>query len=143
MQIWNAARRKARWLVPFFLLCFITSAVHAADEAAGPHSIPSVDAGIGSCSVVLTVRDESSAPVYAAKVRVHIAYGFAGAHKMDLEAGTNVDGKARFDGLPDRVKQALHFEASKDDREGSAFYNPSENCKAEHEIVIRKTPPQQ
>src|SRR6266550_2496219 len=58
----------------------------------------------------------ADAPVYAAKIKVHIAYGFMSAHKLDLEVGTNSDGKARFTGLPDHLKRGLFFEASEGDR---------------------------
>src|SRR5579871_4590112 len=41
--------------------------------------IPVLDGGIGPCSADLTVTDAAGAPVYAAKVKVHIAYGFMNA----------------------------------------------------------------
>ena len=37
---------------------------------------PSVDAGLGECSADFTINDVENKPVYAAKVKVHIAYGF-------------------------------------------------------------------
>src|SRR5262252_8786123 len=84
-----------------------------------PHSIPAVDAGIGQCTADFTLTDTDNKPIYAAKVKVHITYGFASARKLDLEVGTNVDGKARFSGLPNRVKRGLFFAASEGDRVGS------------------------
>jgi len=122
------------------LLAGAAEAQTANPQAANPHAIPSIDGGIGSCSVVFTVTDGKGAPLYNAKVRVHIAYGFLGAHKLDLEVGTNTDGKARFDGLPSRVKQALHFLGSKGDLEGGAFYDPNHDCQAKHDIVLLKQP---
>ena len=80
--------------------------------------------------VEFTVKDAADSPVYDSKVRVHIAYGMFNAHKLDLEVGTNVDGKARFTGLPNRVKQPLQFKASQGDREGSAAYDPAEGYQA-------------
>jgi hypothetical protein len=54
-------------------------------------------------------------PVYAATIKVHIKYGFGGMRRLDLEAGTNSDGKVKFAGLPDRVQRPpLEFHASKD-----------------------------
>jgi len=114
-------------------------AVYAAeDKAADAQAIPVIDGGIGPCSEEFTIHDRTGKPVYAAKIRVHIAYGFAGARKLDLEVGTNVDGKARFEGLPNRVKRPLRYEASEGDREGSAFYDPVDNCKGQHVMVIAK-----
>jgi hypothetical protein len=103
-----------------------------------PHSIPSVDAGINTCTADFTITDTANKPVYAAKVKVHIAYGFASMHKLDLEVGTNVDGKARFTGLPNRIKNGLFFEASEGDRTGNAFDDVSKTCQAQFTIVLRK-----
>ncbi|HKF02847.1 MAG TPA: hypothetical protein VKB49_11060 [Candidatus Sulfotelmatobacter sp.] len=103
-----------------------------------PHSIPAVDAGIGQCTADFTITDTDNKPIYAAKVKVHIAYGFASARKLDLEVGTNVDGKARFTSLPDRSKKGLFFEASEGDRTGTAFLDPSKTCQAQFTIALRK-----
>jgi len=104
------------------------------------HTIPVIDGGIGDCSAAFTVTDDNAAPVYDAKIRVHIAYGFMYARKMDLEVGTNVDGKARFTGLPARTKNGLNFQASKADREATAFADPSTTCKSDLIIVLQKKP---
>jgi hypothetical protein len=58
--------------------------------------------------------------------------------KLDLEVGTNVDGKGRFTGLPNRVKNGLFFEASEGDRTGSAFDDVDKTCQAQFTIVLRK-----
>src|ERR1017187_7415815 len=50
-----------------------------------PKSIPAVDGAIGPCSADFTVTDAAASPVYAAKIKVHIAYGFMNARKLDLE----------------------------------------------------------
>jgi len=103
-----------------------------------PHSVPAVDAGVGQCTADFTITDADNKPVYAAKVKVHIAYGFVSVRKLDLEVGTNFDGKARFTGLPDRVKKGLFFEASEGDRTGNAFDDPSKTCQAQFTIALRK-----
>ena len=118
-----------------FLALLLTSAFAQTPD---PHSIPAVDAGIGQCTADFTITDADNQPVYAAKVKVHIAYGFAGARKLDLEVGTNVDGKARFTSLPERVKKGLFFEASEGDRAGNAFVDPSKTCQAQFTIALRK-----
>ena|SRR5579864_4345699 len=107
-------------------------------QAPDPHSVPAVDAALGPCSADFTITDTDKKPVYNAKVRVRIAYGFLSAHKLDLEVGTNVDGKARFTGLPDRLKHGLFFEATEGDRTGNAFDDTSNTCKAQFAITIRK-----
>jgi len=115
-------------------------AAQKADQKPDPKTIAEVDAGLGPCTADFTITDEAGAPVYAANIRVHIAYGFANLHKFDLQVGTNADGKARFIGLPENSKQGLFFRASEADREGSAFDNPAKTCKAQFTIVLRKKP---
>ena len=110
----------------------------AAAETAASHTIPAIDGAIGTCSANFTVTDDNAAPVYDAKIRVHIAYGFMYMRKMDLEVGTNIDGKARFTGLPARTKEGLAFQASKGDRAGTAFADPSTTCKADLTVVLQK-----
>jgi hypothetical protein len=105
-----------------------------------PKSVPVVDGGIGNCSYDFTVTDTDNAPVYAAKIKVHIAYGFMYARKLDLEIGTNIDGKARFTGLPERTKRGLFFEASADDRTANAFVDPATTCKSQFTVTLRKKP---
>jgi hypothetical protein len=103
-----------------------------------PKSVPVIDGGIGPCSADFTITDANGAPVYAANIRVHIAYGFLSAHKLDLEVGTNAGGKARFTGLPERTKQGLFFQASEGNREGSAFDDPSKTCKTSFTVALEK-----
>jgi hypothetical protein len=120
------------------LLLMLFAAASPAQNPApvDPKSIPVVDAGIGACTADFTVNDSAGAPIYAAKVQVHISYGFMNLHKMDLEAGTNAAGKARFIGLPDKPNQGLFFRAYESNREGSAFDNPAKTCKANFTITL-------
>jgi hypothetical protein len=108
------------------------------NSTADSKAIPSIDGSIGPCSAEFTVTDASGAPVYAAKISVHIAYGFMNVRKLDLELGTNADGKARFIGLPDRLKHGIYFHASEGDRSGEAFDDPANTCKAEFTIKLEK-----
>ena len=127
--------------LPLALLAFALSvSAFSQTPAADPKSVPVIDGGIGPCSVDFTVTDADGAPVYAAKIKVHIAYGFMYVRKLDLEVGTNADGKARFTGLPDRVKHGLYFEASEGDRTAEAFDDPSTTCKNQFTVALRKKP---
>lgn len=98
-----------------------------------------VDGGLGRCSLEVTVIGPDSKPVYAASVKVHIAYGFGGFHKLDLEVGTDSAGKAKFTGLPSRVRRPpLEFDATKDDLSGTLNYDPATECVAMHNITLQK-----
>ena len=101
---------------------------------------PVIDGGIGPCSADFTVIDSAQAPVYAANIKVHIAYGFMYLRKLDLEVGTNAAGHARFTGLPDRTKQGLFFLASEGARQGSAFVDSAKTCKAQLTISLQNKP---
>jgi hypothetical protein len=104
--------------------------------------LPVIDGGVGPCSVEFTVTDATGKPIYAANVKVHITYGFAGIRKLDLEAGTNTKGKVKFKGLPVKVHNPpLEFNASKDQLVGIATYDPATECQALHDIMLDKPKP--
>jgi hypothetical protein len=104
--------------------------------------IPVTDGGSGPCSVELTVTEADAKPVYAARIDVHMAYGFAGAHKLDMGVYTNAQGKARFTGIPAKVKKPpIEFHAKKDDLIGLATMDPGTECQARHDIVLAKAKP--
>src|SRR5581483_85386 len=122
------------------MLCVTGTAVHAhqAQATVAHNPVPVISGEIGTCSVEFVVTDATGTPVYNAKIRVHIAYGFLNLRKLDLEIGTNSDGEARFEGLPNKGK-ALHFQAAEGDREGRASYNLTQTCGPERApIVLRE-----
>ncbi len=122
--------------------CFILVAVALLSAQGQSHNekIPVMDGGAGPCSVELSVIGADSKPVYAATIKVHIAYGLGGIRRLDLEAGTNSEGKVKFTGLPARVhRPPLEFRASKDEFEGVAAYDPSTECQAKHNITLEKS----
>jgi len=124
-------------MIRYFLSVFLLAALALAQNPPGPHDVPVMDGQAGPCSVAFTVTDMNGAPVYDAKVRVHIEYGFAGARRLDLEAATNIDGKAQFKGLPKKVKGGvLYFQATQGKREGSATYDPEKGCSGENDSIV-------
>jgi hypothetical protein len=131
-------KNRLRHLPLIFLALAIS--LPALSQSTDPKSPPVIDAAIGSCSADFTVTDANGAPVYAAKIKVHIAYGFMYARKLDLEIGTNSEGKARFTGLPARTKRGLFFEATEADRSGNAFVDPAVTCQSQFTIALRKKP---
>src|SRR6478609_5269761 len=55
----------------------------AISQTPDPHSVPVIDGGLGPCTADFTTNDSAAKPVYAAKINVHIAYGFASVRKLD------------------------------------------------------------
>lgn len=115
---------------------FLGGNLLAQEKPASPNKVPAISADMGDCAVQFTVIDSANRPISDAKIQVRIAYGFASLHKLDLEVGTNVDGKARFEGLPGNLKRALFFRAFKDKLKGTAAFDPSKTCTGEHTIVM-------
>ena len=130
-------RALRRTLLSFSISALISAGAYS-QTAPDPKAVPVIDGGIGHCSADFSITDAGGSPVYAAKIAVHIAYGFGSFHKLDLELSTNADGKARFTGLPDRLKRGLYFHASEGDRTGEAFDDPANTCKAQLTIALRK-----
>jgi hypothetical protein len=143
---WANMNRILHGLCCAFLAASFQSSAQAQSSNATPSTsapatekVPEMNGEAGPCSLDLTVTGADGKPAYAAKVKVHIAYGFAGTHRLDLEAGTNSDGKVKFTGLPARVhRPPLEFHASKDGFEGIATFDPTTECQAKHDITLAK-----
>ncbi len=126
-----------------FLLMGMTLVVAAQSQQPAqpqqPDDIPVTDGTSGPCSIEFSVTDSDGRPVYAARIDVHLAYGAFGAHKLDMGVYTNAQGKARFTGIPAKVKNPpIEFHAKKDDLVGVATMDPATECQAKHDIVMDK-----
>ena len=129
------------WLaLALFAGTFLTAAqTQQPAQPQQPDDIPVTDAQAGPCSVDLTVTGADAQPVFAARINYQTAYGFMGAHKLDITVYTNAQGKARFTGIPARVrKPPIEFRASKGDLIGLATMDPASECQAKHDIMMDK-----
>lgn len=117
-------------------IIFLSAPLTGADYRSKP-DVPFIDAEAGPCSVELTVMDGTDDPVYAATIRVRVSYGFLGVRRIDLEIGTNAEGKAKFVGLPQDGERVLYFRATKGRLKGVAVHSTAQNCEARHLIVLR------
>ncbi|MGA8541212.1 MAG: hypothetical protein WB566_17045 [Terriglobales bacterium] len=130
--------------VMFRVGCFIVVAaitlLSKAQAQALNERVPVIQGGAGPCSLELNVIGADGRPIYAATVNVHIKYGFGGMRRLDLEAGTNSDGKVKFAGLPAKVQRPpLEFHASKDEFRGVVAFDPSTECQAKHDITLERS----
>ena len=130
------------WPLMAFVLLLLT-AISAAQQSppTDPHKVPVISANLGDCSVEILVTDSASKPVYGATISVHMRYGFGGFHKMDLEIGTNVDGRARFEGLSDRARMPLEFTVRYQQRETTVPVDLKKKCHASETAVLPDKPP--
>ncbi len=104
--------------------------------AQGPPKIPTVNANVGGCTADFFVQNGRHKPLYNAKVSVTFHYGFLGLHKASLEAFTNSQGRARFDGLPDAPKNPLAFRIDYGKRHESVSDNPGNICNASFRVTF-------
>jgi hypothetical protein len=126
-----------------FLILGLTLALAAQAQQPAPSpkpdDIPVTDGTSGPCSIEFSVTDSDGKPVYAARIDVHLAYGAFGAHKLDMGVYTNAQGKAKFTGIPIKVrKPPVELNAKKDDLVGVATMDPLTECQAKHDIVMDK-----
>lgn len=107
--------------------------------AAPPTEVPVINGNLGPCTADFTILDNSDKPVYDAKIRVTILYGFMNKRKSDLEIGTNSDGKARFEGLPDKLKKPpLEFKVSSGDLNKTVKHDPASDCHPSFTVALGK-----
>ncbi len=101
--------------------------------------VPVVKAGLGPCSADFTVKDNSDKPAYDAKIHVKFQYGFMGKRSQELQVGTNSDGKARVEGLPDKLRKKekpFEFEVRSGQQTKSLTQDPETNCHANFGVVF-------
>ena len=133
-------------LTSAFLMISVTLALAVQSQQPAqpqqPDDIPVTDGTSGPCSIEFSVTDSDGKPVYAARIDVHLAYGAFGAHKLDMSVYTNAQGKAKFTGIPAKVKRPpIEFNAKKDDLVGLATMDPATECQAKHDIILTKAKP--
>jgi hypothetical protein len=136
----NRVIRFAGWLSVFAVMIGVSgNSITTHAQTPDPHQVPVMDGEAGPCSVAFIVTDEKGMPVYDARVRVKMRYGFAGVKHLDLEAATNVDGKTLIKGLPQKVKgDILYFHGAQGKREGDATYDPAKNCGGINSSIVLK-----
>jgi hypothetical protein len=105
-------------------------------QTQGSADVPVVKGGAGSCSADFVVTDLSKKGVYDAKIAIQIKYGFMGLRKLDLTVGTNYEGKARVEGLPEQFKGSAEFKVSHGDQSKTVPYDPQANCHPWHEVIL-------
>ena len=119
-------------------LLLLASTLVFAQAPAPPAQAPTeISADLGSCTVDFKVTDLAGNPLYNAKIHTLIRYGFWGKRKLELEAGTNADGKARFVRLPDHIKKPMTFDIHYQDQKASQSYDPGVNCDASYTVPLR------
>ena len=106
-------------------------------QTPGSAEIPVLKGEAGPCAADFVVRDSSGKGLYDAKITIQIQYGFMGLRKLDLTVGTNWEGKARIEGLPEKIKKTTEFKITHGNQRRVAPYDPRDHCSnAQHEITL-------
>jgi hypothetical protein len=108
----------------------------ATPQTPGAGDVPVVRADAGPCSADFVITDGSGKGIYDAKVEIQIRYRFGGFHRIDAKVGTNVDGKARVEGLPEQIKNSAEFTVTHGGLSKSVPYDPQADCHALHEVSL-------
>jgi hypothetical protein len=82
------------------------------------------------------IKDAAGAPVYLALVHVNVRYGPMNLKRMDLEVGTNSEGKAQIKGLPDKAK-AMTYDIKKDDKKTTVDQDVAKMCDGKFEVTLK------
>ncbi len=125
---------------PAEALASAPAAPTAPAPAAAPKSrVTEISTGMGGkCSIEFHVTDGKGKGVYDAKVSTSIRYGFMSQRHMELEAGTNADGRARFLNLPQELKPVeftITYGGEKVRRTWTPIYD---DCLMVFEVPLRK-----
>jgi hypothetical protein len=130
MNVWHA-RNTALTIA---LSLFFAGAAPASQQSV---PVPQVDAGVGPCTTDFTVSQNTNQPLYNADISARIAYGFMGVKKMDLNVGTNSEGKARFVGLPEKVHNPpVVFTVRAKGLSKTVNFYPSVKCHAQYSVLM-------
>ena len=130
-----AGGRIALWMLAAIFLC----GAGAQSRAGNPADVPSVSAGMGPCTADFTVVDASNKPIFDAKIHVTVKFGFMSKRDTDLELGTNSDGKARIEGLPQKLKKPpMEFTIHSGDLNKSVTNDPAANCHPTFAVTLGK-----
>jgi hypothetical protein len=126
------------WLAGLFGASILAFASTSFSRQQTPNSadVPVVKGGAGSCTADFVVSDSSGKGIYDTKIGIQIKYGFMGLHKLDLTIGTNFEGKARVEGLPEQIRGSAEFKVSHGDQNKVVPYDPQANCHPRHEVIL-------
>ncbi len=111
-------------------------ALAQAPAAPPPSTVTEISADLGPCVVEFKVTDLAGNGLYNAKIHTLIRYGFMSKRKLELEAGTNADGRARFTHLPSSIKKPIVFDIRYAEQTASYSFDPATNCEVSYTVPL-------
>jgi hypothetical protein len=119
-----------------FALLVAGSVTAIAQQPALP--VPEISADLGTCTANFHVTDMGGNPLYNAQIHTVIRYGFMSKRKLELDAGTNSDGRVRFVKLPEQTKKPVEFTISNGSDTAKRSFSPDADCHATFEVPLKK-----
>lgn len=121
--------------MPILHIALLALSLAQQPDAGKEPEVAVISARLGPCSADFIVTGADGKGIYAATVHVRIRYGFLGLKRMDLEVGTNGDGRARVEGLPEDARP-LTYDITKDDKKTTVQQNLETSCRAKYEVSL-------
>jgi hypothetical protein len=136
MQTSNKTARDV-FFAALLIVCPLTftSNVFPQEQAPSPE-VPVVKVAGGPCMADFVVTDAAGKGLYDAKIAIQLEHGFLGRHKLDLRVGTNAEGKARIEGLPERPRRPAEFQITHGELSKAIRYDPVRECYARHSVIL-------
>jgi len=131
--------RLAAWLAAALLALLIPNPARSGFSRPQAPAAPAVavaNGGAGPCTADFVVTDAAGKAIYAAKIDIQLQYGFMGLHKLGATVNTNSDGKARIEGLPDKIKKTAEFNISYQSESKSLPYDPIADCHPHLQVTL-------
>ena len=131
--------RLARIVVAFWMLFAVFLCTAGVPSLAGsPSEVPSISAGLGTCTADFTVVDAASKPMFNAKIHVKFAYGFMSKRNTELQVGTDSNGKAHVEGLPNKLKKPpLEYTIQSGDLTKTVTNDPAADCHPHFDVTLQ------
>jgi hypothetical protein len=124
----------SRILLVLVLAVAVAAVAQTPAQPANP--VTEVSADLGSCSAEFHVTDMAGKPLYNAKIRTIIRYGFLSKRKLELELGTNSDGRARIVKLPNEAKKPIEFTITHGADTATRSFDPATDCHAQYDVPL-------
>ena len=131
-----AANGRTLLVMRIALMLLTLAGAVSAQAPTTPQEVPNLNAKLGGCSAEFTVKGADGMPVYGALVHVRVRYGTLGIKRMDLEVGTNGEGRARVSGLPDKAR-LMTWDITKDDKKTTVDQDVAKTCAAKLDVVLK------
>ncbi len=124
------------WVATLLIILADTAFAQQQPAKTPPQAPTEISADLGTCRVDFKVTDMLGKPIYDAKIKTVIRYGFLGKRKLSLGVGTNADGRARFVKMPEQVRDPLEFEITHGSDSVIMTWDPATNCEAEYPVLL-------